>query len=229
MKAMHSGKSFYLLLLLATVFFALTSAEECAESTCLAENEGCAHKPDDCCDKLGCFGYNFFKRCRPPPACLSEWYDCSNGMPCCGDLVCATTENGSSECQVRTLETTLVGADLIPATSAPIVSPVPAPVPAPVIPVATPVKTPVAAPIVAPVPAPTVPPTGPNMRTTAVPGATVKTTTACAVGDPHIYTFDGLAYDCQAEGEFTLMKSTITQRHVQGRFKFFTDIFSPGW
>jgi hypothetical protein len=33
----------------------------------------------------------------------------------------------------------------------------------------------------------------------------------------------------RAEGEFTLLKSTITQREVQGRFAFFADIFSPGW
>lgn len=206
---MQIGNTFYLLLL--TVFcFSFTSAEECAESTCIAENEGCMHNPDSCCDGLGCFGYNFFKRCRSPPACLAEWYDCSNSMPCCGDLVCAITESGASECQVRTLETTMVGADLISMTSAP-------------------TATPTVAPVASPIAAPTLPSTGPNMKTTAVPGAVVKTKTSCAVGDPHIYTFDGLAYDCQAEGEFTLMKSTITQREVQGRFAFFTDIFSPGW
>ncbi|GAX29005.1 hypothetical protein FisN_7Hh404 [Fistulifera solaris] len=223
---MQIERSLYLLLLAVVVSF--TAAEECAESTCIAENEGCTHNPEGCCDGLGCFGYNFFKRCRTPPACLAEWYDCSNSMPCCGDLVCAVTEGGASECQVRTLETNLTGADLI-STSAPFVAPVPVPVPAPLpTPVAAPVAAPVA-PVKIPTPAPTLPPTGPNLKTTAIPGAAVKTKTACAVGDPHIYSFDGLAYDCQAEGEFTLMKSTITQREVQGRFAFFADIFSPGW
>jgi hypothetical protein len=181
-RIMQIERSLYLLLLAVVVSF--TAAEECAESTCIAENEGCTHNPEGCCDGLGCFGYNFFKRCRTPPACLAEWYDCSNSMPCCGDLVCAVTEGGASECQVRTLETNLTGADLI-STSAPFVAPVPVPVPAPL---PTPVAVPVAvAPVRIPTSSPTLPPSGPNLKTTTIPGAAVKTKTACAVGDPHIY------------------------------------------
>lgn len=35
-------------------------------------------------------------------------------------------------------------------------------------------------------------------------------------GDPHMITCDGLAYDCQGEGLFTLMKNHLF--HVQGHF-----------
>lgn len=182
--------------LFLAAFLSLISAEDCAEKNCIAEHAGCTQDPDGCCDGLFCSGYNFFKRCRSPLACLAEWYDCSNGIPCCDDLVCALTENGQSECQVRTIETKLVE-DIVVSTPAPTAAPLAL--------------------------------DGPNLKTTHIPGTPVKTKTACAVGDPHIYTFDGLAFDCQAEGEFTLMKSKITQREVQGRFAFFTDIFSPGW
>ena len=41
---------------------------------------------------------------------------------------------------------------------------------------------------------------------------------ATSSGDPHLKTFDGLAYDCQAEGEVILLKSRITQREIQARF-----------
>lgn len=38
-------------------------------------------------------------------------------------------------------------------------------------------------------------------------------------GDPHLVTFDGLKYDCQGEGEFTLIKSLESTFQVQGRFE----------
>jgi hypothetical protein len=37
-------------------------------------------------------------------------------------------------------------------------------------------------------------------------------------GDPHITTFDGLRYGCQARGEFILLKSLNSTLHIQGRF-----------
>jgi hypothetical protein len=48
---------------------------------------------------------------------------------------------------------------------------------------------------------------------------------ATAWGDPHMVTFDGLKYDCQGEGEFTLVKSLNSNKEskfeVQGRFAGF--------
>ena len=37
-------------------------------------------------------------------------------------------------------------------------------------------------------------------------------------GDPHVVTFDGLKYDCQGEGEFTLLKSLDSAFEIQARF-----------
>lgn len=42
--------------------------------------------------------------------------------------------------------------------------------------------------------------------------------TGTSIGDPHLATFDGLRYDCQGVGEFTLSKSLDSQMEVQGRF-----------
>lgn len=39
------------------------------------------------------------------------------------------------------------------------------------------------------------------------------------VGDPHIGTFDALEFDCQAAGEFVLLKSLDSSLQVQGRFE----------
>lgn len=38
------------------------------------------------------------------------------------------------------------------------------------------------------------------------------------MGDPHVHTFDGLKYDCQGEGEFTVVKSLKGDFKVQARF-----------
>jgi len=38
-------------------------------------------------------------------------------------------------------------------------------------------------------------------------------------GDPHITTFDGLEYDCQASAEFVLVKSADGEFEIQGRFE----------
>jgi len=37
-------------------------------------------------------------------------------------------------------------------------------------------------------------------------------------GDPHIITFDGVAYDCQVDGEVILVKSLDSEFEIQGRF-----------
>jgi len=37
------------------------------------------------------------------------------------------------------------------------------------------------------------------------------------VGDPHLRTFDGLKYDCQAVGEFTLVRDPVDQLEIQTR------------
>lgn len=74
---------------------------------CIVQNGSCLDKMDDCCEGLACFGYNFFKKCQPPPSCLPEWYDCSQGMECCKGFVCAATATGNAECQVETVDTRL--------------------------------------------------------------------------------------------------------------------------
>ena len=75
---------------------------------CLPKNHACTDNPEGCCDSLGCFGFGFFKRCQEPPACLEEWNDCSQGMDCCGEFVCAVTATGARECQRRTIDTDVV-------------------------------------------------------------------------------------------------------------------------
>lgn len=42
--------------------------------------------------------------------------------------------------------------------------------------------------------------------------------TASLVTDPHLRTFDGLSFDCQASGEFILARSSSVELMVQGRF-----------
>jgi len=166
------------------------------DERCLPVHEPCTHDPEACCDGTGCFGYNFFKRCKKPPACLDKWEDCSSGMDCCGDMVCAITNVGAHECQVKTIKTVVATFKSTNETESDA--------------------------------APTQSPTSEvNIRTTKVPGP-VYTKVGCSVGDPHIYTFDGLAHDCQAEGEFVLLKSTVTQRQIQARFAHFADRFSEG-
>jgi len=88
-----------------------TAVNPCApkeEQRCIPSRGACGENPDACCDGLGCFGFNFFKRCQPPPTCLPEWYDCSSRMTCCGELVCAITDAGLYECQKRTVTTRVV-------------------------------------------------------------------------------------------------------------------------
>ena len=101
---MNPFNSFVILIGLAT---ARASCDE-KPLKCISSNIPCSHDPDACCDSLGCFGYNFFKRCKEPPACLDQWNDCSQGMECCGEMVCALTKAGSYECQDLTLKTIVV-------------------------------------------------------------------------------------------------------------------------
>jgi hypothetical protein len=167
--------------------FAVTHAECDSEvGGCIKDGNPCTGRDEECCEGLGCFGFNFFKRCQDPPLCLHEWHDCSQGIDCCGDLVCADIDRGFYECQQEKIGTRTVdipGGLVITETEPP---------------TATPVKK--------------------NLVTTKVPGQPVEFNIACATGDPHIDTFDGLDWDCQAHGEYILVKSTITQREIQGRF-----------
>lgn len=186
---------FSIILVLATSCILPSTAEcdETDEPKCLAEHKPCTDNPEGCCDGLGCFGYNFFKRCQQPPACLPHFNDCSSGMECCDGMVCAITNSGGYECQEKTIKTVVANEDETPTPA--------------------PTKTPI---------------DEKNLRTTKIPGQPVTTNVGCSVGDPHIYTFDGLAHDCQAEGEFVLAKSTVTQRQIQARFAHFADRFSAG-
>eukprot|EP00980_Cylindrotheca_fusiformis_P000605 scaffold154_cov129-Cylindrotheca_fusiformis.AAC.22 len=58
-----------------------------------------------------------------------------------------------------------------------------------------------------------------NPTPTFSPTPPVLSTTAGAFGDPHLTTFDGKRYDCQAAGDFVLTKSLDSQMAVHGRFK----------
>lgn len=84
----------------------MASAEECGEeATCLAKGKPCQNSDMQCCDGTSCLGYNFYKSCKEVPACLDEWYDCSQGMDCCGDLICGSNPKGLKECQKKTILT----------------------------------------------------------------------------------------------------------------------------
>jgi hypothetical protein len=51
-----------------------------------------------------------------------------------------------------------------------------------------------------------------------------KITISIIRGDPHITSLDGLEFECQARGEFTLLKSLNTTFHIQGRFTKATSV-----
>jgi len=109
---------------------ATTVRAECDEGDCLGMHKACTDRENDCCQDTGCFGYLFFKKCQPPPVCLPEWYDCSQGMTCCGQLVCADNEAGTGKiCKEE--EITIRTAPVPPApttpdeTSAPTAAPEP--------------------------------------------------------------------------------------------------------
>ncbi|GAX18422.1 hypothetical protein FisN_2Lh055 [Fistulifera solaris] len=188
--------SFGVFLLSALAPSAIHALKECDEDVtnplCIAENGSCLVNQDGCCDGFACFGYNFFKKCQPPPSCLPEWYDCSSGMGCCDDLVCAETSTGNAECQVQTVDTRLYD----PGNS---------------------------------VTEPTLPPTKADEPDNMITLGKSNLEFAGSWGDPHVQTYDGLGFDCQAGGEFILMKSAVTRRQIQARFRFLPGVSGPGW
>lgn len=48
-------------------------------------------------------------------------------------------------------------------------------------------------------------------------------------GDPHCMTFDGLSFDCQAQGDFLLFRAESTQTTMQARFEKVPDIPQATW
>jgi hypothetical protein len=156
------------LTLVATSYYltALASAVPCEdtdEPVCIAEHKSCGEDPEGCCDGLGCFGYNFYKSCKKPPACLDEWNDCSSGMDCCDGKVCAVTHLGAFECQTKTIITKvaefhapIIIAEFVDSTT------------------------------MVPTAAPHEPIREINLKTTKIPNQPVTTTVACSVGDPHM-------------------------------------------
>lgn len=83
----------------------VATASECGTQTCIAEHKPCKRSDMDCCGDMSCLGFNFYKTCQEVPECLPEWNDCSQGMNCCGNLVCAETPSGMKECQVEKPDT----------------------------------------------------------------------------------------------------------------------------
>jgi hypothetical protein len=75
------------------------------ETACFSGGKPCTGREDECCDGLGCYGYNFYKVCKETPDCLGEWHDCSGGMDCCDGMVCVTTDSGMLECETPTIGT----------------------------------------------------------------------------------------------------------------------------
>lgn len=139
------------------------------EPTCKSGRTACSTN-SECCEGLGCFGFSFYKHCQEAPACLDEWMDCSGGTDCCPGLVCSLMSNGAEECQEKTVRTVVID------NKGSIKSTTP------------------------PTSAPTAPPPDEvNKKTTRIPGEPVNYVVACSVGDPHLYTFDGLNHDCQGE------------------------------
>ena len=60
---------------------------------------------------------------------------------------------------------------------------------------------------------------GPVLAPTFAPEAWTNFYKAGCWGDPHCYTFDGLEYDCQGIGDFTLIKSLESPDfEIQARF-----------
>jgi hypothetical protein len=91
---------------------------ECDEDdTCIHGGKPCTGREDECCDGMGCYGFNFYKTCKaaPTPFCLDEWHDCSQGMECCGDRVCAQTGANTFECQTPMIgqKTVTIVGDLV--------------------------------------------------------------------------------------------------------------------
>lgn len=156
-------------------------------SVCIPTHEVCTEKPDTCCDGLACLGYAFYKKCVVP-TCRREWYDCEANDQCCNDLVCATVDNGGGRKQCEP-----------PCLDCPKDTPIPDP-PQPPSTTSAPTRAPVIK--------------NPN---TTTPEDPVRYHVACATGDPHLTTFDGLPYDCQVEGEMILARSSFTARQVRVR------------
>lgn len=48
-------------------------------------------------------------------------------------------------------------------------------------------------------------------------------------GDPHCTTFDGLSFDCQAQGDFLLFQAESTQTTMQARFEKVPDVPQASW
>jgi hypothetical protein len=73
------------------------------ESACFSRGKPCTGREDECCDGLGCYGYNFYKVCKETPDCLDEWHDCSGSIACCDGMECVPTDTGMFECETPTI------------------------------------------------------------------------------------------------------------------------------